>query len=103
LERATYGFMDKVDFEEELGLASDGNSIYPTVELLEEHHPCCNQCGIVKVSVQILNVDPDFSEDDSSARCGFMDFVQSLQTSGFTFGLEKYTVFDSKDRSQPDS
>ena len=45
------GFMDRVDFEFEVGSALGGNSIYPSVEDLRKHHPCVRNCGVVEVEI----------------------------------------------------
>lgn len=56
IEEVTIGYMDKVDFDEELGQAIDGNKVYPSVEMLERFQPCTRQCGIVKVEVRLVEV-----------------------------------------------
>ena len=66
-----YGFMDLVDFQEELGQAIDGNSIYPSEGILKERHPCCMSCGIIKVSIEILDKIPEVHQE--GCRYGFMD------------------------------
>lgn len=48
------GYMCAVDWELELGGASDGNRVYPSVEELKEHRKCADHCGIVKVRVLFL-------------------------------------------------
>ena len=46
------GYMDLTDFECELGSASDGNKVYPSVEALRKAHAkCIDHCGIIKVKV----------------------------------------------------
>ena len=50
------GYMDKIDFECEIGLASGGNTIYPSIEDLKEHKKCVSECGIVKVEVKLIEV-----------------------------------------------
>ena len=54
--RSTRGFMDKVDYTEELGNAMDGNRIFPSIEALREAKPCTEQCGIVEVRVSLVRV-----------------------------------------------
>jgi hypothetical protein len=49
-------YMDLVDWECELGCASGGNRVYPSIEDLKEHNRCWQGCGIVKVRVQFLEV-----------------------------------------------
>ena len=57
-------YMDKVDFDEELGNALDGNKVFPSIEDLKEAKPCTRQCGIVEVEVILKRViqETDFSE-----------------------------------------
>ena len=51
------GYMDATDWECEMGSASDGNRVYPSIEALREHNKhCIDECGIVKVRVQFLEV-----------------------------------------------
>lgn len=57
------GYMDKVDFDEELGQALSGNKVYPSIEALEKHQPCTKQCGIVKVEVRLAEVVRDTEYD----------------------------------------
>lgn len=45
------GYMCLIDWEYEIGGASDGNRVYPSVETLKEHHQCADECGIVEVRV----------------------------------------------------
>ena len=64
-KRIVIGFMDKVDFDEELGNAIDGNKIFPSIDALKKFKPCVRSCGIVKVEVRLKEVisDTDFSEN----------------------------------------
>ena len=50
------GYMDKIDFECEIGLQSGGNTIYQSIEDLKEHKKCVSECGIVKVEVKLIEV-----------------------------------------------
>lgn len=50
------GYMDKVDFDEELGRALDGNRIFPSIEALRKGRPCCTQCGIVEVEIRLSRI-----------------------------------------------
>lgn len=45
------GYMCLIDWECELGAASGGNRIFPSVEDLKAHHTCWESCGIVEVKV----------------------------------------------------
>ena len=45
------GYMCKTDFDFELGMAADGNRVFPSVTALRESRSCVDQCGIVEVKV----------------------------------------------------
>ena len=45
------GYMCLIDWEFELGAASGGNCVYPSVDDLKRRHKCADDCGIVEVSV----------------------------------------------------
>lgn len=62
-------FMDKVDFDEELGQASDGNKMFPSEASLRRHKPCTKHCGVVEVSVEFVRVvqETDHSEKIAEA------------------------------------
>lgn len=45
------GYMCGVDWECELGMASGGNTVYPSGEDCEKRRKCTEQCGIVEVKV----------------------------------------------------
>jgi hypothetical protein len=46
------GYMCRIDWEFEIGNASDGNKIYPCIDSLKKGHPCASECGIVEVVVR---------------------------------------------------
>ena len=50
------GFMCRIDFECELGRASGGNRVFPSVEDLFKDHDCAHACGIVEVEVRLVRV-----------------------------------------------
>lgn len=62
-KRKVIGYMDKVDFDCELGQAIDGNKVFPSIEALKKFKPCVKQCGIVEVEVRLREViqHTDFS------------------------------------------
>jgi hypothetical protein len=62
-------FMDKVDYDEELGQASDGNKMFPSEASLRRHKPCTKHCGVVEVSVEFVRVvqETDHSEKIAEA------------------------------------
>lgn len=45
------GYMCYIDWEYEVGGASGGSTVYPSVEDLKRHHTCWAGCGIVEVRV----------------------------------------------------
>lgn len=50
-------YMDLVDFQYELGLASDGNKVYPSVvAIVEDKLFCIAECGIVEVEIKLKRV-----------------------------------------------
>ena len=59
------GYMDKIDFDYELGLALGGSQIFPSEQDLRENtkHDL-TECGIVKVEVTLLEViqEEDYSK-----------------------------------------
>lgn len=54
--RVVVGYMCKTDFDHELGVASDGNKVFPSIETLRKHLRCVDECGIVKVEVRLVQV-----------------------------------------------
>lgn len=49
-------YMDMVDWQHELGYASDGNKVFPSVNDAKKYSPCWKQCGIVKVEIRLIEV-----------------------------------------------
>jgi hypothetical protein len=75
--RTRVGFMDKVDFDEELSHAKGGNTVFASVKDLEYQKPCCKECGIVKVEVKCLEVIQE--EVPVTERPGFQEGVKRAQ------------------------
>ncbi len=50
------GYMDMVDWQHEIGCASRGNRVYPSIEDLKSHRACWSSCGIVEVEVSFKRV-----------------------------------------------
>lgn len=48
------GYMCMIEFEDEMGMASGGVRVYPSLEDLKENHDCWQSCGIVKVKVSLV-------------------------------------------------
>lgn len=44
--------MDRTDFEYELGAASGGDTVYPSLDDVLAHRKCANECGVVEVEVR---------------------------------------------------
>jgi hypothetical protein len=59
--RAIVGYMCGVDWQHELGEASGGNRVYASLADLKHHCKCWDSCGVVKVSVEMVEwvVDQD--------------------------------------------
>ena len=51
-----FGYMCKVDFDWEIGGAIGGNTVYPSVEDLKDNRTCWEECGIVKVKIELEEV-----------------------------------------------
>lgn len=51
-----YGYMDKTDFEHEVGAALGGNRIFPSIADLVANKKCVTSCGIVRVKVELDEV-----------------------------------------------
>jgi hypothetical protein len=50
------GYMCLTDFECELGMASGGNRVFPSVGDLKEHFKCVSGCGIAEVKVSFSRI-----------------------------------------------
>lgn len=50
------GYMDMVDFECELGLASGGNTVYATEAECRKNKKCIDECGLVEVKVEVTRI-----------------------------------------------
>ena len=58
------GYMCLIAFECELGAASGGNTVYPSIESLKKNHDCWKGCGIVEVKVDGVRVVAEAIEED---------------------------------------
>jgi hypothetical protein len=69
VKHSVRGYMDATDFYHELGAASGGNTVYPSVGDLESFSPCVKECGVVQVEMTFVrNVrNADFSTLSSKA------------------------------------
>lgn len=54
--RVVHGFMCKIDWDYELGAASDGNKVFPSADALRRAHSSVDACGIVEVAVTLVRV-----------------------------------------------
>lgn len=50
------GFMCRTDWECEIGMASGGNVIYPSVSNIKDVRRCVTGCGIVEVEVRFRRI-----------------------------------------------
>lgn len=65
------GYMCLIDFEHELEGNCNGTKIYPSLEDLQEKHPCAEECGIVEVEVKAVSlVKEPKPVDDSGESTG---------------------------------
>lgn len=56
-------YMCLVDFECEVGLASGGNVVYPSIDECREGRKCVGGCGIVEVEIRATRVVQEPSDD----------------------------------------
>jgi hypothetical protein len=56
VDGSVVGYMCLTDFEDELGGAQGGNTVFPSETDLRETRRCVAQCGIVKVQVIGLEI-----------------------------------------------
>jgi hypothetical protein len=57
-------YVDGVDYEHEIGEASDGNKIFPSIKALQENNRCWEGCGVVKCELVFKEwvIESDYSE-----------------------------------------
>lgn len=62
------GYMCLVDYECELGGASGGNVVYPSLEDIRERRTCISECGIVKVAVVAIEIvqEPNYDLEEDN-------------------------------------
>lgn len=60
------GYMDKVDFDHELGDNPNGNEVFPTIDAVLRNRKCSRICGIVKVEVTLLEVVQDEVDEEEN-------------------------------------
>lgn len=58
------GYMCLTDFECELGAASGGNVVYPSVDDLRANRRCVDGCGIAEVKIIGVRVVQEAKGDD---------------------------------------
>lgn len=61
------GYMCLTDFEYELGMASDGNTVFPEIESCRKYRKCTDSCGIVEVEVRARRIVQSPKEDVDEA------------------------------------
>lgn len=55
-ERRVRGYMCLIDWECELGEASDGSRVYPSESALRRYHTPADHCGVVEVEVRLVRI-----------------------------------------------
>ena len=50
------GYMCMIDWQHEIGAASDGNKVYPSIEDLRRDHTMFEQCGVVEVRISFSKI-----------------------------------------------
>jgi hypothetical protein len=55
-DRRVIVWMDKVDWDHEVGSALGGNKVYPSRRDLETNAKCLDECGIVQVEMRLRRV-----------------------------------------------
>lgn len=50
------GFMDKTDFDHELGVAKGGSRVFASLKDLRKSRKCTGACGVVEVEVRLVRV-----------------------------------------------
>src|SRR5512146_2125205 len=65
------GYMCLTDFECELGGASDGNHVYPSLSSLLADRKCAIECGVAEIEIKLKNIllspinrKEDYNEQD---------------------------------------
>lgn len=70
-------YMDGVDWRYEVGSAADGNTIYPTLDCLQEYHSCWKGCGVVECEITfkkwVIKEDLEEAFGDSSKQYSIED------------------------------
>lgn len=46
-------YLDGTDFKYEIGHASDGNKVYPSLDCLKKYSPCWEECGVVECKLTL--------------------------------------------------
>jgi hypothetical protein len=59
------GYMCRVDWECELGMAEGGNVIYPGIEDCKRVRKCTTACGIVEVSVSFRKIVEEGADNEA--------------------------------------
>lgn len=54
MKKSRVGYIDKTDFDYELGEARSGNIIYPSLSNILENETCSQECGVYKVKISII-------------------------------------------------
>lgn len=92
------GFMCATDWECELGAASGGNRIFPSLEDAKENLKCASVCGIVEVRVTFVSqpMRGDWPEDEKTTRAAISE-LSPLIEQAFRDGVAYGTNVQSAD------
>jgi len=55
-KKVKHAYMCTIDFDWELGVCVSPSKLYTSVETLKKEHKCAEDCGIVKVRVEVEEV-----------------------------------------------
>jgi hypothetical protein len=58
------GYMCLIEYEYEVGAASGGSMVYPSVDDLKKNHLCVDSCGVVEVEVRARRIVQEPKEEE---------------------------------------
>lgn len=98
MSKVVEGYMDLVDFYYELGAAKGGNTIHASIKDLKERHSCVDECGIVKVKVELVEIiknsdfqpAADYSNDEEIMEQQYQNCIKN-RLEAYTKLIKYYT------------